>query len=349
MFTRPMAKAGLTAILLLGAYAPAWGGPYTAEYVFGDSLSDNGNLAGILRAHTNFPNPPSYHDSFTNGPVAAQLLAGSIGLTLNPSLWVTGFQDTFNLFGGANFKPGTNYAVAGATASAQAVGGPPGINLPQQVAAFGAATALVADPNALYVIDVGGNDVRNAARQGTGTAAVQTGVAAEIAAVQALAAEGAKNFLVVNVPNVGVIPEFAQDNPTLAGAATLYSQQYDLALASGLAALALPAGTSVTQFDLYSFNAGLLANAASYGLTNTTDRCYTSTPFSAATTAQCGANAANIGQFFYWDSIHPSATVQALWATGFEAALNVPEPSSFALLGAGVLAVVGVTRRRRTS
>jgi hypothetical protein len=49
-------------------------GAFTAEYVFGDSLSDTGNLAELLNvgnfaAHGfyfgNFPNPPSYHDSLS--------------------------------------------------------------------------------------------------------------------------------------------------------------------------------------------------------------------------------------------------------------------------------------------
>ena len=40
---------------------------FSAEYVFGDSLSDNGNLGSI---GVEFTDPPSFHDSFTNGPVA---------------------------------------------------------------------------------------------------------------------------------------------------------------------------------------------------------------------------------------------------------------------------------------
>src|ERR1700679_3891801 len=45
---------------------------YSAEYVFGDSLSDNGNLAELLSVVNfaenkvslgNFPNPPSFHDA----------------------------------------------------------------------------------------------------------------------------------------------------------------------------------------------------------------------------------------------------------------------------------------------
>ena len=68
-----------TALIALSA-AQAAG--FSAEYVFGDSLSDNGNLAELLRIG-NFPNPPSFHDSFTNGPVAVARLAQHLGLSLN--------------------------------------------------------------------------------------------------------------------------------------------------------------------------------------------------------------------------------------------------------------------------
>ena len=51
--------------------------------MFGDSLSDNGNLAELLRTG-NFPDPPSFDDSFTNGPVAVASLAQHLGLSLTP-------------------------------------------------------------------------------------------------------------------------------------------------------------------------------------------------------------------------------------------------------------------------
>ena len=99
-----------------------------------------------------------------------------------PPLWLTGFKDPAGLFDPTTV-PGTNYAVAGAT-SALGAAGPEivNINLPTQVAAYSGLVSDHADPNALYVVMIGGNDVR-AAALGAGASAVTDGVAAEKAAI----------------------------------------------------------------------------------------------------------------------------------------------------------------------
>lgn len=117
--------------------------------------------------------------------------------------------------------------------------------------------------------------------------------------ISTLAKEGATHFLVVNVPDVGQIPLFKQmAPPSAAEEATLFSIDYDQELANDLAhpTTPLPAGTMIQQFNLFTFNASIGANAARLGFTNTTDPCYTFTllPTSAETTPECGPNAENI-------------------------------------------------------
>ena len=71
-------------------------------YIFGDSLSDTGNLAAF--PDFNFLNQPPYDRGFSNGPRAVEFLAEALGLSADPSLYLTGLS------------VGTNYAVAGARA-----------------------------------------------------------------------------------------------------------------------------------------------------------------------------------------------------------------------------------------
>ena len=154
------------------------------------------------------------------------------------------------------------------------------------------------------------------------------------------------------MPNVGVIPEFAQDTPTDAAAATLYTQDYNSLLATDLAGVTLPGNATLAQFDLYSFASEIIADAAQLGFINTTDRCFTETPLSAAATPQCGPDGNLVNSFIYWDDIHPSGHQQALWSQGMFEALNgvpepspVPEPATAAILAVGLLGLLRLRHR----
>lgn len=338
------------AVAIMAATAPvaqAQSSRYDAAYVFGDSLSDRGNLAEYLGG--NLPSPPFYHDSFTNGDVAVQVMARALGLSADPSLFVTGFADRNHL----GLTTGTNYAVAGATAGTLA--GVAGANLPNQIAAYLAHAGQLADPNALYTVFIGGNDVRTAAHQGD-AAFVTTGAATEIAGVGQLVAAGARNILVVNVPDIGVIPEFQLLYPAQVASASSYTVQYNATLASGITTLSNANPTvSIRQFDLYDYRPDL----AALGITDTVDPCYTNTSVtapSAATSSACGpidpatGQATNIGHLQYWDYIHPTGVVQSAigntLASFVLSSAAVPEPGTWLMMTVG-MGFAGATLRRR--
>ncbi|MGH6636712.1 MAG: SGNH/GDSL hydrolase family protein, partial [Gammaproteobacteria bacterium] len=70
--------------------------------VFGDSLSDTGNLASLPGFE--FLKDPPFDRGFSNGPRAVEVLANNLGLHVNPSLHLVG-------------PPvGTSFAVSGARA-----------------------------------------------------------------------------------------------------------------------------------------------------------------------------------------------------------------------------------------
>ena len=336
-----------TAALAFSALQPAYAAGYSALYVFGDSLSDRGNLAEVFDKP--FPDPPSFHYSFTNGPVAVSLVASSFGLTADPSLWLNNFNDDNKLFPDG-YVPGTNYAVGDATANNMALGGLGGINLPDQVQAYLGYVNGAADSDALYTVFIGGNDVKDASRpNGGGAAAIADGVADELTAITNLVQAGAHNFLVINAPDVGAIPLFSQEHPDEAATATAYSQLFNSKLASGLAGLT---GLNLTTFDLFNYEKGILAHASRFGITNITDPCYIAAPLSTDTSLACGPNAENIDQFAYWNDVHPTKQVHALLAAGIEKALAgdpspspVPEPASWILMIIG-FGLVGASWRR---
>ena len=356
-----MVRTAMIALALAGAAAsPALAQStqpplphYAAHYVFGDSLSDQGNLADAL-GH-NFPSPPFYHDSFTNGPVAVAILSQRLGFSSSPSLYPTGFTDVRQL----GLTPGDNYAVAGSTAGNLA--GVPGGNLPTQIGAYLLHSGGIASADALYTVFIGGNDVRTAAHQND-LGYVTTGVATELAGIQSLYSAGARNFLVVNVPDIGVIPEFRLGFPDQVALATRDTVLFNNGLAAGLANFGVTSPLArVTQFDLYDFQNRFLANPGAYGITNTTTPCYTSyTGVTDAytgytTSAACGSvdpttgQPANIGSLAFWDSIHPTATVQRAigdaLATRIAAVAPVPEPATWMMMLAG-FATIGAMMRR---
>lgn len=309
------------ASLLAASFAVNANG-YSNVYVFGDSLSDNGNLNAIAPDQT-------YGERFTNGPVAVEIIAGTLGFQLTPS---------YHLFSAPPF--GNNYAVAGAKAiDEDGNEATPDINLPTQVNAFLQSHGGVAPSDALYIVLIGGNDIRAAralraqgilaptaeeseAARVAARESIRSAVSAQQAQIEKLIAAGAQHVLVANAPDIGAIPEtdlvaaqvgaYATDNgqankaARLPKVATKLSAQYNRVLARKIAQTELNTGIDIVEFDLFTFLGEQIDAAEDYGYTNTDDACAYMLSQGGALHPECDGYATATG-FLFFDEIHPTA------------------------------------------
>ncbi|RTL43295.1 MAG: PEP-CTERM sorting domain-containing protein [Burkholderiales bacterium] len=326
--TRALAGLGLCAAALT-----ATAGPYSNLVVFGDSLSDSGNNALLLSNFGTQPLPPvviasdaSYSRipsaamTYSNGKVWTQYLAQSLGLTLTPSL-----------AGGTNFSFGGAQTGIDGNDVPQIPGFP--FSMRTQLNTYLGATGGIADPNALYIVAGGGNNIRAAleaiaagADPNATAAATVAGYATDMAGLVAnLKIAGAHHVLVLNTPNFGLTPlANALGVSTLA---TNLSYAMDAQLATALQ------GSGVQTFDLFSFLSGVVAAGPASGFSNLTHAC------------AAVVNACDVNTSLFWDGIHPTTLAHQQLAAAV-LAVAVPEPEVAGMLALG-LAIVALSVRRR--
>ena len=303
--------------------------PITSLYVVGDSLSDSGN-AFILTG--GFP-PAPYAQRASNGPVAVERLAADLGVTLAPSA-----------------AGGTNYAVVGAATGPVTVSTSPLVvtdnsaAIPySQPALFGTGmlqqvkeilqTGPIADPaGSLFVVWGGANDLAlNPASAGNAVANLAS-------IISALYQDGARRFLIPNLPDLSLTPSSQGLSPADRAALSFLTIGFDNALAAAVNSLRALPGIQITEFNTFAFLNGVIANPLAYGLTNTTQSCLQGTPLTGASIC------ADPSTYLFWDGLHPTTAAHALLGNAMAAA--VPEPASAALLALGL--GVAARRRRRT-
>lgn len=330
--------AGVLALAVSGSVPAA----YSGLYVFGDSLSDNGTLAGAFGVNLPAPwssDPPL--NRVSNGPVAVERLAARLGLDLRPSLHLSAL----------GFPPvlapvGTDYAVATARARAQ---GDFFADLPSlgvQVATFLGYTPS-APSDALYVVFIGGNDVldiRAEADDGRAAAVIDSATRAVGSALDGLIEAGARQILVPNVFDIGLTPA-AAGAPGLATRRTL---EYNQALAGVIAGVEGARGVDLIEYDLFGLGQALARDPAAFGFANFADPCTDGGAAELPPRAPAyldGCSALVIDQYAFFDDIHPTAALHALIGEELYAAV-IPVPAALPLFASALL-LIGMLGRRR--
>jgi outer membrane lipase/esterase len=316
-------------VLATSAALPAYAGPYSNIYIFGDSLSDTGTLQILTRGAA--PNPadgPYFGGRYSDGPLWVEMLAKDLGLTNDAKSFLQG---------------GNNYAVAGARVNSGGPSDPPSL-LAQLVGLW---TTAVADPNALYIMVAGGNDMRDSRTAFSGnTAADQAGRQGKADAAAAglkqglgvLASKGAKNVLIANLPNLGGSPEAFLTNTV--AASTDASNRFNATI-GGVAEAGKSLGLRMFSLDMAGLGLSILDDAltnggAKFGITNVSAPC---TGF--AFSVPLGGTSCDKSLFS--DVLHPSARAHAL--IGQAAFDVVPEPSSVLLVGLAMTTLALMRKR----
>lgn len=299
-FLRTTAAAVLAAAAFGALATAAQAQTYNRLVVFGDSLSDNGNLYALSRG-TQPASPPYFQGRFSNGPVFTELLGFNAG----------------RFAAGASASGSVNYAFGGAIAGRETRAGfPPGLR--DQLDAHLARGGTFGAGDLVSVLGGANNLLGPLSQCSVGAAACVANPTGFVTApalqaatdinliVSQIATRGAGTIVVSNLPRLGLTPRARAGGANGIALGDYAGSTFNTALLTGLnATAATQASTNIILVDLAKISDTLAANPSAFGLSNVTDACFNET-----TLAVC----ANPDSYLYWDSVHPTAAGHRLLA-----------------------------------
>lgn len=345
---------------------------FSKLYVFGDSLSDTGNVfnatiavnelpvvPGLIVPPVSPPDPPYFQGRNSNGPVWVEYLADELNLSLTNSTELSFLAPGIPLpspitldatgpvispfFNGSLSSTGVNFAFGGAQTGFQG-STEFGDLIPGVLTQVGwfqndlALASTAADPDALYVVWAGANDYWGADPGDDAALLTSNAINNLTAAVSQLYDTGARNFLVPNLPDLGRTPRgqiSSAETQRLSGLSLNHNSLLDTAIDS----LSLLSDAQLFSLDAFDLFDQALANPAAFNYDNVTDGCLL--------VPTCLGNPAVQDGFLFWDDRHPTTAAHAelanfAFATPTTAPATVPEPNStpaLVLLGSAALAL----------
>ncbi len=270
------------ASLALSPQAEARAQSFSGFYMFGDSMSDPGNLNAV---DPSVFGPPNWKGRPSNGPTWADYMPGLLNISYNQYF---------------------NFALSGATIGnsndATSLLGP------YQLGRVGAI------PNtALVGLNGGGNGISYAILDGSLNSRsgvdplVQKFVGEMSTMVRRLHDKGGRTFIVMNQQDLGEASAIYSYNPTATALASYATRQYNAALTPAMTALSKSLGVKIIVVDVIGMNDVAKANQARYGITNWDRPCIDW--FTAKPTGACGTTLNKDGTLdapgaVKWDGVH---------------------------------------------
>lgn len=263
-------------------------GEFSNIYVFGDSLSDNGNFIKILGPIEQYAPYHYWQGRWSNGPVWAEYLAKDLHANL------------------LNFAVGT--ATTGDTT--HGTGYPYVPTVLDQIRSFHASRVNI-PADSLFIVQGGANDFFQELLTGGDPGTVPASAVANLMAGVALLKEaGAKHILVMNLPDLGALP--AWKGTGLPGFMSILTAAYNQGLATAVTDFAAENHRiSISVVDICALTAAMIATPQTYGLTNVTDESPNAKiPYQFAS------------DYLFWDWVHPTTRTHQAWARIVEKALG---------------------------
>jgi phospholipase/lecithinase/hemolysin len=236
----------------------------------------------------------------------------------------------------AGLATNPDYATVGVTGISQQIGAFTVANPAGVLSAANALTLLWGGPNDFFLgfaQFLNGMTVDFAAL----TAQAVFNMAANIVAL-ATGPTAARNILVPNMPDLGLTPALLAAPAGVAALATDLTDAYNFGLAAAIAKAATdlePLGVRLYTFDTSAFFRDAVGSPPD-GITVTGVPCV----------FVPGALEAGCPGFLFFDGVHPTTFAHGLLANEFHEAV-IPEPSTYALMALGLLALAFASRRRR--
>lgn len=372
-------------LLSFSIYSQAEAASFSNLYVFGDSLSDSGNILNITTALNQIPPEllppgltippitppvPPYDQAgrFSNGLVWVDYLAQDLGLTLTPSTELSvlfpgsTLQSSLTIdpnsgefiispfFNGITATQSVNFAFGGSETGIISDPGIPG--LLTQVSWFVNDLASVnqfADSDALYIVSSGPNDYQTHPNPNP-----EQTVSNIATTIQLLYNSGARNIMVSNMSDIGKTPRaLSPFAPVPSAPLSEITQVHNSLLTQTLQNLSLLPDINLIPLDVFSLYDQMIKNHEQLGFTQVTETCLTPDPslFPNLNSPLLLTVCDQPEQYVFWDGIHPTTASHEVLAQFALAQLqepeSVPEPRTWVAFG--ILSIGGLLYKRNIS